>query len=115
MSVDYSLELCYGVIVPDEVVEKFIQISEEFDDFRDNFVHQIDSWSGGDWFVGITVQYLGGTENLVHEMDSDFLATSIKETVAGTPWKEFSEFYNSHNLKEYFDWKPKLYLINFCY
>lgn len=37
MSVDYSLELCYGVIVPDEVVEEFIQISEEFDDFRDTF------------------------------------------------------------------------------
>ena len=51
MSVDYSLELCYGVIVPDEVVEKFSQISEEFDDFRDNFVNQLDSWTGGDWFI----------------------------------------------------------------
>ena len=29
--------------------------------------------------------------------------------------EEFIRFYNYYNLKECFDWKPKLYLINFCY
>ena len=113
MSIEYSLEFCYGMIVSEEVMNEIQEVLYEFDIFQDYYARQIDCWCGGDWFVGITVESLG--EDLVHEMDSDFLTTSIKETITGTPWKEFSEFYDDHNLNEYFDWKPKLYLINFCY
>ncbi len=47
MSITYSLELCYGVIVPDEIMEKIYQLTEEkFDDFRDNYANQINVVQG---------------------------------------------------------------------
>ena len=114
MSVDYSLELGYGVIVPDKVVEKFSQISEEFDDFCDNFVNQLNSWTGGDWFIGITTCVNSSGDSFAREIDENFLEFT-KRVAIQKELKSFIEFYDSHNLKEYFDWKPKLYLINFCY
>ena len=114
MSVDYSLELGYGVIVPDEVVEKFSQISEEFDDFRDNFVNQLNSWTGGDWFIGVTVCVNSNGDSFAKEIDENFLEFT-KRVAIQKELESFIEFYDNHNLKEYFDWKPKLYLINFCY
>lgn len=114
MSVDYSLELCYGVIVPDEVVEEFIQILEEFDDFYDNFIKQIDSWTGGDWFIGVTVCVNPNEDSFVKEIDENFLEIT-KRVAIQKDLEKFSQFYDEHNLNEYFSWKPKLYLINFCY
>lgn len=114
MSVDYSLELGYGVIVPDEVVEKFSQISEEFDEFCGNFVNQLNSWTGGDWFIGITTCVNSNGDSFAKEIDENFLEFT-KRVAIQKELESFIEFYDNHNLKEYFDWKPKLYLINFCY
>lgn len=114
MSIDYSLELGYGVIVSDKVVEKIIQISEEFDDFLDNFVKQLNSWTGGDWFIGITTCVDSSGDSFAREIDENFLAIT-KHVAIQKELEEFIQFYDSHNLKECFDWKPKLYLINFCY
>lgn len=114
MSVDYRLELCYGVIVPDNVIEEFNLILEDFDVFYDNFANQIDSWTGGDWFIGVTTCINSNEDSFVKEVNENFLDFT-KHVAIQKELKSFIEFYNSHNLKEYFDWKPKLYLINFCY
>lgn len=114
MSIDYSLKLCYGVIISDKVIEKINQILEEFDDFYDNFVNQIDSWTGGDYFIGTTVCINSNGDSFIREIDENFLEFT-KRVAIQKELENFIQFYDSHNLKEYFDWKPKLYLINFCY
>lgn len=60
------------MIVSEKTMNEIKEVLNEFDTFLDSYAHQIDSCSDGDWFVGITIQYLGGTEDLVHEIDSDF-------------------------------------------
>lgn len=114
MSIDYSLRLCYGVIIPEEVMNKMYEVLEDFDDFHDNFANQIDSWTGEDWFIGISICINSDEDSFVKEIDENFLEFT-KRVAIQKELENLIQFYNSHNLKEYFDWKPKLYLINFCY
>lgn len=115
MSISYSLELCYGVIVPDEIMEKIYQLTEEkFDDFRYNYANQINEWTGEDWFIGITTCVNSNGDSFVKEVSEDFLEFTKRVSIQ-KELEEFIRFYNYYNLKECFDWKPKLYLINFCY
>ena len=114
MSIDYSLRLCYGVIIPEEVMNKMYEVLEDFDDFHDNFANQINSWTGEDWFIGISICINSDGDSFIKEIDENFLEFT-KRVAIQKELENFIQFYDSHNLKEYFDWKPKLYLINFCY
>lgn len=114
MSVDYSLRLCYGVIIPEEVINKMYEVLEDFDDFYDNFINQIDSWTDEDWFIGVSKCINSDGDTFVQEVNKDFFEITKNPSILGN-LEKFSQFYDEHNLNEYFDWKPKLYLINFCY
>lgn len=112
MSMDYSLRFCYGIIVPEETMNEVYKVLKDFDDFYDNFANQVNSWTGGDWFVGVSKYLNSDLDSFVQEVDKNFfeIDTSMLEDLGN-----FLQFYDDHNLKKYFDWKPKMYLINFCY
>ena len=78
MSMDYSLRLCYGIIVPEETMNEVYKVLKDFDDFHDNFAEQVNSWTGGDWFVGVS-KYL----------NSDLDSFTIPEGVEEIPWNCF--------------------------
>ncbi|MEE3350672.1 MAG: hypothetical protein VZR09_11640, partial [Candidatus Gastranaerophilaceae bacterium] len=64
--------------------------------------------------IGITTCVNSNGDSFAKEIDKNFLEFT-KRVAIQKELESFIEFYDNHNLKEYFDWKPKLYLINFCY
>lgn len=109
MSVESRVSICYGVIISnEELIEiKKHLTAEECDELIEwDYLVQIDSWSGGDWFLGI--------ENYLGDLSKPFLLTDLSNIPAS--WIEEFEM----ELKEtpWFNlikWEPKKYLIQFIY
>lgn len=107
--VDYSLEFGYGIII-DSDTEKEIEskINEDFiiDEFTDSFCRLINSWIGGDYFLGVTVRLNVETDNVYKIKDFKIPSKEVHE---------FLKFFDTYNLWDCIKWKPQKYLINFCY
>lgn len=110
--IDYSLKLCYGIIVSDEKILELKEVltDEVYDDLLDYYSMCINSWVGGDFFIGV-MKYIPSS-------DSDFVYPISEFTVPSDDDEDlikFKRFFTEHNLWKLIDWKPKLMLINFCY
>ena len=107
--VDYSLEFGYGIII-DSDIEKEIEnkINEDsiIDDFTDSFCRLINSWIGGDYFLGVTTRLNVETDNVYKIEDFEIPSKEVDE---------FLKFFDTYNLWDCIKWEPQKYLINFCY
>ena len=109
MSIDYTKAICFGTVISEETANKIIdKISREFEDekieeFLDIYCRQVDSWCGGDYFLGF-IKYLG--DDLVvpcksmnyDALDFDYLLDE---------WK-------INDIVE-IDSIPQLYVVSFCH
>ena len=106
MSVEYSLAIGYGMRVSAEDALDMcdhLTVDDE-DTFRDNWCHQLNSWTGGDYFLGVT-NHLGDSDCVpIHDLEVD------KEEL-----KQFTEFMVNHGLTDFITWDPKHYILQFCY
>lgn len=119
MSVEYNLSSCYGIIITEEarilIEEKIMSEAKNLGEDADEaitdweceeFCTTINSWdSDGDVFLGV-VKSLDGCE-LVYSMDN----LNVEEDEIN----KFKAFCDKYKLWDCFEWKPKKYLINFCF
>ena len=110
--VDYSLSLCYGIIVSVDKMEEFKDAltDEEYDELIDNYSRCINSWVGDNYFLGVMVELAESETDSVYYI-SDFAIPSDDDE----DLRDFTQFFSEHNLWKFIDWKPELLLINFCY
>lgn len=119
MSVEYSLSSCYGIVIDEEVrdliEEKIISEAKNLGEDEDKaitdweyeeFCTTIDSWSdAGLVFLGISKPLEG---LLVYSIDDLDIVTEDEIN-------KFKAFCDKYKLWDCFEWKPKKYLINFCF
>ena len=110
MSVDYSMSYCYGVIVDEMTADKIYEHAT--DDFRDDYFRPVNSWSGGDHFLGI-MSWLGDDEVI-------WLFDNPNEPFKGMQFdpqevQELEEKLEESGVLEFVKWDPSVYLINFCW
>lgn len=110
--VDYSLSLCYGIIVSVDKMEEIKEVltGEEYDEVIDNYSRCINSWTGGDYFIGVMVELAESETDFVYHVSEFTIPSDDDEDLI-----DFKRFFNEHDLWEFIDWKPELLLINFCY
>lgn len=111
--VDYSLALCYGIVVSADKMEEIKEVltDEEYDEVLDNYSRCIDSWTGGDYFIGIITELTESETSFVYHA-SKFIIPSDDDD---EDLIDFKRFFSEHNLWRFIDWKPELLLINFCF
>ena len=110
--VDYSLSLCYGIIVSVDKMEEIKEVltDEEYDEVMDNYSRCINSWTGDDYFIGVMVK--------LAESETDFVYHTSEFTIPSDDDEDlidFKRFFSEHDLWKFIDWKPELLLINFCF
>lgn len=119
MSVEYNLGSCYGIVITKEIrnsiEEKIINEARNLGEDEDEaitdweceeFCTTIDSWgSDGFCLLGV-VKYLDGC-SFVYSMDN----LNVEEDEIN----KFKAFCDKYKLWDCFEWKPKKYLINFCF
>lgn len=120
MSVEYSLGRCYGIIITketrnsieDKIVEEAKNLGEdEIEAFTnwecEEFCSTINSWGDdGSAFLGV-IKFLYEDDCFVYSMDN----LNIEEYEI----KKFEAFCDKYKLWDCFEWKPKNYLIKFCF
>lgn len=109
--VEYSLNLCYGIVVS---VDKFSEIvnnltDTEYDEMIDNYAHCINGWTGEPYFIGLTTRVLNNDDNIYYVSDFSAPSDDSEDLI------NFKKFFDKHNLWRLIDWKPQLLLINFCF
>lgn len=112
MSVEYLMSVGYGVIIDEEeaeairdyVVEKFS--ANKADLFIEEYLTTINSWTGGDHFLGVTKD-LGYSDRV--KIDNNLCDTRavIKFLHMVTEY-EIIQFLSKKD-------EPEFYLLNFCY
>ena len=112
MSVCKSLRLGCGMLIAEETVDKILETvsPEEHDELvESDYLEQIDSWCGGSYFLGITVD-LGELEEplLIEEIDFQTLIDENKVI-------DFAVWYSKQSWTKEIEWKPHRYLIKFIY
>ena len=110
--VDFSLNLCYGIIVSSEKMEEIQEAltDSEYDEVLDNYSRCVNSWTGEDYFIGFMTNVSNSTIDYVYNV-SDFSAPADNDE----DWIDFKRFFDEHDLWQLIDWKPELLLINFCF
>ena len=110
--VDYSLSLCYGIIVSVDKMEEIKEVltDEEYDEVIDNYSRCINSWTGDDYFIGIMVELAESETDFVYHISEFAIPSDNDEDLI-----DFKRFFNEHDLWKFIDWKPELLLINFCF
>ena len=109
MSVESRVSICYGIIISDgELTEiKNHLTDEESDELSDwDYLTQIDSWCGGDWFLGV--------ENSLGDLSEPVLLTDLANIPADWIEKFEMELKNAPWFK-LIKWEPKKYVIQFFY
>ena len=106
MSVEYSLATGYGMKISEEDALNMCDhlTMEDEDIFHDNWCHQLNTWTGGDYFLGVT-NYLG---------DDNCVPVSGLE-VDKEELKQFTKFMMNHGLTDCVTWDPKYYILQFYY
>ena len=110
--VEYSLTLCYGIIVSADRMEEIKEVltDEEYDEAMDNYFRCINSWTGNDYFIGIM--------NELAESETDFVYRTAEFTIPSDNNEaliNFKRFFSEHDLWKFIAWNPELLLINFCF
>lgn len=85
--IDYSLEICYGFVIDDTIldkIEKFYDYNDDIEDFVDRYVRCIDSWKGDKYFIGLSNKLFDDTENIYY----------FEETIDEFPLSEINNFYD---------------------
>jgi len=110
--IDYSLALCYGIIVSSDVMEEIKKVltDKEYDELIDNYSRCINSWIGEDYFIGVSDDLSQTSIDNVYYV-SNFVAPSDKDE----NFIDFKNFFDEHDLWKFIDWTPELMLINFCF
>lgn len=110
--IDFSLNLCYGIIVPADKMEEIKKAltDEEYDKMIDNYSRCINSWTGDDYFIGIVTKALESETNCIYSISNFTIPSDDDEDLI-----DFKRFFNKHDLWKFIDWKPELLLINFCF
>ena len=110
--IDYSLALCYGIIVSSDVMEEIKKVltDNEYDELIDNYSRCINSWIGEDYFIGVSDDLSQTSIDNVYYV-SNFVAPSDKDE----NFIDFKNFFDEHDLWKFIDWTPELMLINFCF
>jgi hypothetical protein len=110
--VDFSLNLCYGIVVPAEVIEDIQSnlTDEQYDKLIDNYARCINNWVGEDYFIGLSSLLSEDETEFVYPITSHFLNPFTEKDLA-----DFKNFFETYNLWSFINWKPKLMLINFCF
>jgi hypothetical protein len=110
--VEYSLSLCYGIIVSDDKMEEFREVltDEEYDEVMDNYSRCINCWIGGDYFIGIMSDLPESENDLVYRARTFSIPSNDDEELIN-----FKRFFDEHDLWKLINWEPELLLINFCY
>lgn len=110
--INYSLALCYGIIVPADKIQEFKQVltNKEYNMILDYYSCCINCWTGEDYFIGIMTNLTGDRINLVYHVPEFTIPADNNEELI-----EFKHFFTEHDLWKFIDWKPELLLINFCY
>ena len=108
--IDYSLNLCYGIIVSVDKMEEIKEVltDEEYDEVMDNYSRCINSWTGDDYFIGIETKHFENETDFVCPVSTFTIPSDNDEDLI-----DFKRFFNEHNLWKFIDWKPELLLINF--
>lgn len=110
--VDFSLNLCYGIVIPEDKMEDIKEnlTDEQSDELMDNYARCINSWTGGDYFVGLSSFLNEDGIDFVYPITPHFLNPFTEKELA-----DFKNFFDTHDLWSFIDWKPELMLINFCF
>ena len=106
--VDYSLNLCYGIIVSADKMEEIKKVLT--DEELDNYSRCINSWTGDDYFIGIMVELAESETDFVYHVSKFTIPSDDDEDLI-----DFKRFFDEHGLWKFIDWKPELLLINFCF
>ena len=101
--VEYDISVCYGIIITDEELQEINNLfpnDDAIDDFSDRYLRQINSWTGGDWFLG-----------LYHSFEAPVVPIkAIRFDKAELEELEMTiQHYHIPN------WIPQSYIIQFCY
>ena len=109
---DYSLALCYGIIVSVDKMKEIKEVltDEEYDEVMDNYSRCINSWTGDDYFIGVIVELAESETNFVYHTSEFAIPSDNDEDLI-----DFKRFFSEHDLWKFIDWKPELLLINFCF
>jgi len=109
MSVESRVSICYGVILSEEELIEINQhlTDEECDELSDwEYLTQIDSWCGGDWFLGV--------ENSLGNLSEPLLLADLFNIPAD--WiEEFGMELKKVPWSKWIKWEPEKYLIQFWY
>ena len=110
--IDYSLSLCYGIVVSVDKMEEIKEIltDEEYDEVMDNYSRCINSWTGDDYFIGVMIELAESETDFVYHVSEFTIPSDNDEDLI-----DFKRFFNEHDLWKFIDWEPELLLINFCY
>lgn len=110
--IDYSVALCYGIIVSSDIMEEIKKVltDNEYDELIDNYSRCINSWIGEDYFIGVSDDLSQTSIDNVYYV-SNFVAPSDKDE----NFIDFKNFFDEHDLWKFIDWTPELMLINFCF
>lgn len=104
--VEYSMGVCYGIIISDETLRSINELfpdEDAMDNFSENYLQQLNSWTGGDWFLGLSKTFSKDVIN-INEIRWD------KEEL-----EELEQKLNEYNIINFIDWFPQKYIIQFCY
>ena len=107
MSIEYSVGICYGIIISDEELTKIDECfpnEEGIDDFSDRYLKQVDAWAGGDWFLGL---YYDCGQTII-SMDS------LQCCWEKADLEPLEALIARYHLTDVIEWKPQKYIIQFC-
>lgn len=110
--IDFSLNLCYGIVVSADKMEEIKKAltDEEYDEMIENYSRCINSWTGDDYFIGIVTKVLESETDCIYSISNFTIPSDDDEDLI-----DFKRFFNKHDLWKFIDWKPELLLINFCF
>ena len=100
--VDYSLNLCYGIIVSADKMKEIKKVltDKEYDEMVNNYSRRISDWTDDDYFVGIMVKRDLEFDNFIYSI-SDFAIPSDDDR----DLINFKHFFNEHGLWKFINWK----------
>lgn len=104
--VEYSIGVCYGVIISDKMLMSINELfpdGNSMDDFSDSYLRQLNAWTGGDWFLGLSKTFDGAVIN-INEIRWD-----------KAELEELEQKLNEYHIIDLIDWFPQKYIIQFCY
>ena len=111
--IDFSLNLCYGIVVSAdkmEEIEKALTYEEYDEMIENNYSRCINSWTGDDYFIGIVTKVLESETDCIYSISNFTIPSDDDENLI-----DFKRFFDEHDLWKFIDWKPELLLINFCF